>query len=124
MIRNILNHLGEVIGQMDLPESTSEADWEKALAPYAAPPPEPVPEPIPDVTPRQIRQALVMAGVSLQQIEDAINSLDEPVRSLARIEWEYSTAFQRNRPLVTQVGAMLGWTDEQLNDLWKTAGKL
>lgn len=77
-----------------------------------------------DVTPRQMRQALVLSGVSVQQIEDALDSLDEPMRSLARIEWEYSTAFQRHRPLVQQVGIMLGWTSTQLDNLWILAGSL
>ena len=79
---------------------------------------------IPDVTPRQIRQALVLSGVSVQQIEDAIDSLPEPNKSMARIEWEYSTAFHRNRPIVAQVGAILGWTSEQLDALWTLASSL
>lgn len=79
---------------------------------------------IPDVTPRQIRQALILSGITMQQIEDALGSLDEPVKSLARIEWEYSVAFQRNRPLVSQVAAMLGWTETQVDGLWLFAGSL
>jgi hypothetical protein len=79
---------------------------------------------LPDVTPRQIRQALILMGVNLQQIEDALNSLPEPTKSLARIEWEYSIAFQRNRDLVSQMGAMLGWTSAQLDSLWILAAKL
>lgn len=88
-------------------------------------PPDPNQIPVPDsVTPRQIRQALIISGVSLSQIDDALNSLSEPVKSLARVEWEYSIAFQRNRPLVRQVALMLGWTDEQLDNLWKLAASL
>lgn len=83
-----------------------------------------IPTIIPDVTPRQIRQALILSGVSLQQIDDAINSLSEPTKSLARVEWEYSNVFQRNRPLVAQVAAMLRWTDTQLDDLWRLAASL
>lgn len=79
---------------------------------------------IPDVTPRQIRQALLLSGISLAQIDTAINSLNEPVRSLARVEWEYSNMFQRNRPLVGQVAIMLGWTTQQLDTLWLYASTL
>lgn len=79
---------------------------------------------IPDVTPRQIRQALVLMNVSMSQITDALASLPEPTKSMAQIEWEYSLAFERNRPLVTQVGVMLGWSAQQLNDLWKFAASL
>lgn len=76
---------------------------------------------LPDVTPRQIRQALILSGISLDSIETTLDNLPEPTRSMAKIEWEYSTAFQRNRPLVIQVGTLLGWTSEQLDDLWTLA---
>ncbi len=79
---------------------------------------------IPDVTPRQIRQALILSGISMQSITDALNSLSEPTKSLALAEWEYSISFQRSRPLVASVGQMLGWTSQQLDDLWLYAGTL
>lgn len=79
---------------------------------------------LPDCTPRQIRQALVLAGVSMEQIELALNAMPEPMRTLAKIEWEYSTAFIRSNTLVENVGLMLGWTPEQLDALWITAGRL
>lgn len=82
------------------------------------------PEPIADVTPRQMRQALILSGVSLAAIDAALNSLSEPTKSLAMVEWEYSIAFQRNRPLVAQVGIMLGWTNQQLDALWIFASGL
>lgn len=76
-----------------------------------------------DVTPRQMKQALVLMGV-YANIQPALDSLPEPLKTLATIEWEYSLAFQRNRPLVHQIAAVLGWTDEQLDDLWKFAATL
>ena len=79
---------------------------------------------LPDVTPRQIRQALILSGISLAAIDAALDTLPEPTKSLARTEWEYSISFQRNRALVTQVGQMLGWTPAQLDALWQFAGTL
>ena len=79
---------------------------------------------IPQVTPRQMRQALVLSGISLDSIEAALDSLSEPTRSLAKVEWEYSIAFQRDRPLVAQMGAMLGLNSTQLDSLWIFAGTL
>lgn len=79
---------------------------------------------IPSVTPRQIRQALILSGVSLEAIEAALGTLPEPTRSLAKTEWEYSVAFERRRPLVVQVGVMLGWSSDQLDELWLFAGKI
>ncbi len=74
---------------------------------------------LPNATPRQIRQALILSGVSMADIETALNSLPEPTRSLALVEWEYSTAFIRRNPLVMSVGMMLGWTEKQVDDLWE-----
>lgn len=79
---------------------------------------------IPDVTPRQIRQALFIRGITEQMIDEALMTLSEPDKTLATIEWKHSTSFQRNHPLVSTVGIILGWTEEQLNDLWILAGTL
>jgi hypothetical protein len=73
---------------------------------------------IEDVTPRQIRQALILSGVSMASIDAALATLPEPNKSLAQAEWEYSNMFERSRPLVTSVGQMLGWTSAQLDALW------
>ena len=79
---------------------------------------------IQNVTPRQIRQALILSGISIEMIDGALDSLPEPTRSLAKAEWEYSIAFERNRPLVKSVAIMLGWNDEQLDNLWILAKSL
>jgi len=120
MKRDILNYLGDKIGELELPDGTSEQEWAAKLAYYSAPPH----YEIPDVTPRQIRQALLLSGVSLSDIDAALNSLPEPTKSFAKVEWEYSIAFQRSRPLVAEVGSILGWTSGQLDDLWKLAHSL
>lgn len=119
--RNILNYLGEVVGELELPDGTSEEVWQKKLALYAA---APAVSPPPNVTPRQIRQALIISGVSIASIEAAIASLPEPHKSFAQIEWEYSTAFIRTNPLVAQIGAIVGFNEEQLDNLWKLAGSI
>ena len=82
------------------------------------------PSDLPDVTPRQMRQALVISGVSMDQITQALSSLPEPTKSMAQIEWEYSLAFQRKRPIVESVRLVLGWTSKQVDDLWKLAATL
>jgi hypothetical protein len=62
--------------------------------------------------------------MSIASIEAAMNSQLEPLRSLAMIEWEYSTAFKRNNPLVNQMAPAIGFTNEQLDQLWILAGTL
>lgn len=46
MVRDILNHLGIVVGQLELPDNTSEQEWAAILAQYALPPDDSQPEPI------------------------------------------------------------------------------
>lgn len=119
--RDILNHLGVKTGELELPNSTTEEQWQEKLAEYAKPP---ITTEVTDVTPRQIRQALILSGVSLSQIDLALDTFPEPIKSLAKAEWEYSNSFQRMRPLVNSVGQMLGWTNAQVDALWKLAGSL
>lgn len=76
------------------------------------------------VTPRQIRQAWILLGNSLSIIDIAIDTLPEPHKSLARAEWEYSTLVFRRNKLVTMLGQMNGYTDDQLDTLWIFAGAL
>lgn len=87
---------------------------------FKAPPIPADPALILDVTPRQMKQALVIMGV-YDSIKPALDALPEPTKTLATIEWEYSLAFQRHRPIVNQIAAMLGWTQEQVDQLWKFA---
>ena len=75
------------------------------------------------VTMRQARLALLAAG-KLSQVDAVIDSLPEPHKSAARIEWDYSSEVQRDRPFVKQIGAALGLTDEQLDQLFIEASKL
>ncbi len=76
------------------------------------------------VTPRQIRIALVMAGIPISTIETAIDSLPEPQKSVTRITWEYSVEFQRNNPLLVAMAPMLNMTTQQVDDLFALASTL
>lgn len=118
MVKDILDKDGNVIGQATFPDDATDAQITLALQPYTQIPT------IPSVTARQFRQALVLMGISTDTIEAALNSLPEPTKSLATIEWQYSNAFERNRPLVIEVGQMLGYTSDQLDAIWELAASL
>ena len=75
------------------------------------------------VTMRQARLALLAAG-KLAQVESAINSLPEPQKSEAKIEWEYSAEVVRNKPFVQSLGAALGLSNDDLDALFIEAVKL
>lgn len=79
---------------------------------------------IPQVTARQIRRGLLTYGLTEATILAALNTLPEPTKSTALIEWEYSNEFFRNNPFVPMVGQMLGWNEDQLDELWLVAGAL
>jgi len=76
------------------------------------------------VTPRQMRIALVMSGVDLNLIENMINNLPEPSKTITRVTWEYSVEFQRNNPLLIAMAPALGLTNEQIDQLFQLASTL
>jgi len=76
------------------------------------------------VTPRQMRIALVMSGIDLNVIENMINSLPEPNRSVTRITWEYSVELQRDNPILNAMAPVLGLTSAQIDQLFILAGGL
>lgn len=75
------------------------------------------------VTMRQARLALLGAG-KLAMVDAAIDSMPEPQKSAARIEWEYSNEVQRHNGFVAALGPALGMTAAQIDALFIAAAKL
>jgi len=75
------------------------------------------------VTMRQARLALLQANL-LPAVTGAINSLPSPQKEAASIEWEYSQTVERSRGFVLTLGAALGLTDLELDNLFTLAGTL
>jgi hypothetical protein len=75
------------------------------------------------ITPRQARLALLGAGL-LEQIQAAFATLPEPQRTAASIEWEYASSIERSSPLVSQMAAVAGLTDEQVDELFAAGAAL
>jgi hypothetical protein len=96
-----------------------QADWEQAQADEMERR-NPVPQ---SVTMRQARLALLQAGL-LSSVDAAIDGLPEPDRSAAKIEWEYAAVVQRASGLVPAMGAALGMTEAQIDDLFILAATL
>lgn len=118
--RDVLNYLGEKVGELELPANTSEEVWAKKLAIYAAPPTS-VFKP---VSPKQLRQALVLGGVTMETVDASLSSLPEPTSSLAKIEWEYGLEFRRDSELLLDIQNLLNLSSEDLDSLWILAGTL
>lgn len=75
------------------------------------------------VTMRQARLALLAAG-KLAAVDAAIDTLPEPRRSAARIEWEYSQEVQRDKPFVQMLAPALELDDAALDALFVQAASL
>lgn len=72
---------------------------------------------------RQARLCLRRHGL-LSAVQPAIDSLPEPDRTDAQIEWDHSGAVERDRGFVLQVAQALGLNDQQLDDLFIEAATL
>jgi len=80
------------------------------------------PEQLPPLTARQLRLGLVAAGILPSQVDTAIAAIpDTNDRAVAEIEWEYASQFERDHPLIEQVGTALGLTSEQIDTMWQAA---
>ena len=86
-------------------------------------PPAPPPAPIPTITPRQLRLWLLKNGL-LDSIPSGIKAMRVPLRSVAKIEWEYATTFDRKHEFVEALGSTLGLTSEQLDEGFREASKI
>lgn len=87
--------------------------WELVGAPLA-----PVPQ---SVSMRQARLALLQAGL-LDQVDVAIAAIvDSMARQRAQITWEYSPKVSRDDPLVFQLTAAFGLSEEQVDNLFRAA---
>ena len=75
------------------------------------------------VTMRQARLALLQAGI-LDNVEGVMNSLPEPDRTVAQIEWNYSSEVYRNKPFINIFGQALGLDDDAIDQLFITAGAI
>ena len=80
-------------------------------------PQEPI-NPVPQIVfMRQARLALLEVGL-LDNIEQIINLLPEPLKSEARIEWEYATEVRRDWPTLNQIVDHLNLTSEYVDELF------
>lgn len=75
------------------------------------------------VTMRQARLALLQAG-KLSNVDAAIATLPSPQKEEAQIEWEFSSTVERSRPITQMIGAALGMTESELDDLFILAATL
>lgn len=68
------------------------------------------------ISARQVRLWLIQNGILLSQVEDAINTINDPLlRESTKVEWEYAPYIERNHPLLEALALNLGLTNEQID---------
>ena len=104
------------------PERHGRECYEKAksgdygeIADYVEP--EPV---VPEVIDaRQIRLGLMDLNISTDDVEQAIEGInDSAAKETAKIDWGFSQTFPRSNPSVVAIGAALGLSDKDMDELW------
>lgn len=76
------------------------------------------------VSQRQLRTQLVIQGINLSNIQTAIDSLQEPDKSIAQIAWDYAVVFERKDPLLIAIASSLNLTESDLEQIYINASKL
>lgn len=95
-----------------IPESKLWLDGIISAVEFAA-----LPVPMPVVSAVQIRLQLLNHGIDGEDVVAAINAsgLADIDRRRALAYWEYSSRYERDNPLIAQIGAALGFTPEQID---------
>ena len=98
----------------------TRADFPNAQPPELpiwTPPPSDVPQ---AVSPLQAKAVLLQQG-SLAAVEAYVESSTDP---LVKLAWTNAIECRRPSPMVAGIASALGWTDEQLDDLFIAAAKI
>jgi len=75
--------------------------------------PQTVPE---SISARQIRLWLINNGIQLNQVENAIDSIQDPlIRETTKVEWEYAPYVERNHPMLVPLAQALGLSENQID---------
>jgi hypothetical protein len=92
------------------PRPSDEANWNGSE--WAVPTPA-IPE---SVSARQIRLWLIRQGISLAQVDAAIDAIpDQLQRDSVRVEWDYAPYVERSHPMLVPLAAALGLTEQQVD---------
>jgi len=71
------------------------------------------------VTNAQLRQALIQSDISIANITNFINAIEDvKQKETFQSLWEYANTFERFNPLLIQMATLLGITEEQMDNLF------
>lgn len=110
-------HPSVVAEMVEIPDGLGvDCGWLQNGSIFSEPPaPPPIPVVLPAITARQLRLWLLSQDRALADVDAAINALPVDHREAARVEWEYSTAYERTHPLIESIGVALGFDDVEID---------
>lgn len=77
------------------------------------------------VSARQVRIWLVRNGISLDYVENAIDSITDPiVRDITKVEWEYAPYIERTHPMLPILAQALGLNENILDQAFTEASEI
>lgn len=77
------------------------------------------------VSARQVRIWLIQNGISLAQVDQAINNIENPItRDITRVEWEYAPYIERSHPMLIPLGDALGLSAQQIDQAFIEANNI
>jgi len=77
------------------------------------------------VSARQVRLWLIQNGISLQAVNDAINSIeDSTLRDSVAVEWEYAPYIERSHPMLIPLAQTIGLNELDIDRVFIEASQL
>lgn len=83
--------------------------------------PNPVEVRLSPISPRQLRLKLFEMGIDEAAMNALIDQLEEPIRSIAHIEFDYAVEFDRYHPRIILIATNMGLTLPEMDTLWAEA---
>ena len=74
-------------------------------------------------SPMRIRLALLEMGL-LEQVQDYVDALEEPVKSKVLIMWEYSTEIHKHHPAIQKLAEGVGLDEDTLDEIFVKANSV
>lgn len=73
---------------------------------------------------RQAKQLLIQLG-QIESIQNIIDAVEDPIeKQLLQSWWDDSQTFERHHPTVIEISSLLGWSEQDLDDMFIEASKL
>ena len=105
-------------GWIELPQNAT-IGWTYSAGTFEPPATQPQEPFFPTLTRKQLRNGLLSIGVTSAEVEAQIAAIPDPLeREAAMIDWQDTQSYQRDYPMITQIGAALGLPEDQIDALW------